>query len=517
MKGFKTILYTIILLSSVGGCAIEMAPTGGEQDKEHPKFIGAKPDNESLNFKGNRVKIKFNEYLDNSINPAEIQVSPEMEKPPMFYVENKTLNILFKEKLKENTTYNFQFGNNVKDLSEKNVLPNFSYCFSTGDSLDLGYISGKVEYSSTLKIPENSVIGLYIDSNYSKKPNYFCKCNEDGNFAFKNIKKGKYNIISFEDINGNRIFDYGDGNAGFYNSIIELTDTIRNVNIKLFFAEKKKFEKLESKGDLNFLALKRSETIKEITADSTTNTLYYQQNSTNDSVFIWSKTTIDSIKYYIAFNDTIITIKGKANNLLDTIFLEKDKMTARSPVINISISANHPLREINISKLKVLEDSIISIENKKIKSQINFRSVMLSFPKKENRDYYVIFEDSALVDVFSNYNKTQIQKLRTGSENDFGNLLMKIDNKIDKSLIVELFDESGKMAGREIISPETKRIKFSGLEKGSYSAIGTIDENKNGYWDSGNFEKRIQPEIKILLKDKIEIKGGWDVEAEIKF
>jgi hypothetical protein len=289
------------------------------------------------------------------------------------------------------------------------------------------------------------------------------------------------------------------------------------VNIKLFFAEKKKFEKLESKGDLNFLALKRSETIKEITADSTTNTLYYQQNSTNDSVFIWSKTTIDSIKYYIAFNDTIITIKGKANNLLDTIFLEKDKMTARSPVINISISANHPLREINISKLKVLEDSIISIENKKIKSQINFRSVMLSFPKKENRDYYVIFEDSALVDVFSNYNKTQIQKLRTGSENDFGNLLMKIENKIDKSLIIELFDESGKMAGREIISPETKRIKFSGLEKGSYSAIGTVDENKNGYWDSGNFEKRIQPEIKILLKDKIEIKGGWDVEAEIKF
>jgi hypothetical protein len=192
-------------------------------------------------------------------------------------------------------------------------------------------------------------------------------------------------------------------------------------------------------------------------------------------------------------------------------------MTARSPVINISISANHPLREINISKLKVLEDSIISIENKKIKSQINFRSVMLSFPKKENRDYYVIFEDSALVDVFSNYNKTQIQKLRTGSENDFGNLLMKIENKIDKSLIIELFDESGKMAGREIISPETKRIKFSGLEKGSYSAIGTVDENKNGYWDSGNFEKRIQPEIKILLKDKIEIKGGWDVEAEIKF
>ena len=141
---------------------------------------------------------------------------------------------------------------------------------------------------------------------------------------------------------------------------------------------------------------------------------------------------------------------------------------------------------------------------------------MLSFTKKENKDYYLIFSDSSMLDVFGNYSKEQIMKIRTGSENEYGNLIMKVENTLKEAMIIELYEESGKLIERKAISEENQKIKFSNLNKGLYKAIGTIDKNNNGYWDSGNFDKRIQPEKRILLKEKIEIKGGWDIEAEIK-
>jgi|688.fasta_scaffold81587_2 hypothetical protein len=516
MKRFNQFFSIIILLTGIAGCAIEMAPTGGVQDKEPPKFLSANPENESLNFKGKRIKVKFDEYLDFSINPAEIQVSPEMENAPLFYVENKTLNIILKDSLRKNTTYNFQFGSSIKDLSEKNVLENFSYCFSTGDSLDTGFIGGKIENRVTLKAPENCVVGIYADSNYTKKPLYFSKSNADGSFTFKNIKTGNYNLIAYEDINGNKVFDYRDGDAGFYENQIELRDTVKEIKIGLFHAERKRNLKVDKKADLNLVAFKKPEIVKSVNADPLMQVFKFYQNETKDTLFIWSKTQRDSAKYSIEFEDTIITIKEKTNNIADTAFLEWGKFGSTSPLAQTTLIANHPIEKTDFSKIKILEDSLTVIERNKIKNENSFRSIMLSFTKKENKDYYLIFSDSSMLDVFGNYSKEQIMKIRTGSENEYGNLIMKVENTLKEAMIIELYEESGKLIERKAISEENQKIKFSNLNKGLYKAIGTIDKNNNGYWDSGNFDKRIQPEKRILLKEKIEIKGGWDIEAEIK-
>jgi hypothetical protein len=41
------------------------------------------------------------------------------------------------------------------------------------------------------------------------------------------------------------------------------------------------------------------------------------------------------------------------------------------------------------------------------------------------------------------------------------------------------------------------------------------DDNNNGQWDPGNYDKKIQPEKGIVLPQKISIKADWENERDI--
>jgi hypothetical protein len=186
-----------------------------------------------------------------------------------------------------------------------------------------------------------------------------------------------------------------------------------------------------------------------------------------------------------------------------------------SPLADIILSTNHPLKSHTKEKFTILEDSTKRVDGIKINLKNQDLCVSLSFTKKENKTYYIMIEDSSLVDIFGNYNRKNIQKITTTKENDFGNLILKAVGETG-NLIVELFDERNQKVEKGLFTSSTKVVRFNHLKKGKYKLLGTIDENNNGYWDSGDFKKGIQPELKILLKENIEIKGGWDVDAEIK-
>ena len=41
------------------------------------------------------------------------------------------------------------------------------------------------------------------------------------------------------------------------------------------------------------------------------------------------------------------------------------------------------------------------------------------------------------------------------------------------------------------------------------------DDNNNGQWDPGNYDKKIQPEKGLVLPQKISIKADWENERDI--
>ena len=87
----RFLLYSAFF-SILCSCAKISAPTGGLRDKLPPVVVKSEPGNGSVNFRGKRLEITFNEYvvLDNITD--KFMVSPPLKKKPKIYVKGKTGN-----------------------------------------------------------------------------------------------------------------------------------------------------------------------------------------------------------------------------------------------------------------------------------------------------------------------------------------------------------------------------------------------------------------------------------------
>jgi len=181
-------------------CANQVAPTGGPQDREPPKVLGSNPLNKSTNFKSDKVRILFDEYVNIENAQQQVVISPPMDPFPEFKIKGKELLITFKDTLRTNTTYTINISAAVKDITEANVLDDYQYVFSTGEYLDSFSVSGKI-VDAELATPAEGVLVLVYDLLedsvvYNEKPYYFGRTDKSGAFTIGNMKGGEYKKTS---------------------------------------------------------------------------------------------------------------------------------------------------------------------------------------------------------------------------------------------------------------------------------------------------------------------------------
>ena len=61
----------------------------------------------------------------------------------------------------------------------------------------------------------------------------------------------------------------------------------------------------------------------------------------------------------------------------------------------------------------------------------------------------------------------------------------------------------------------TNRLIIPLLQPGEYELRILFDANGNGIWDPGEYRRKLQPEIVIPRKQKLNIRANWDNEVEI--
>src|SRR6185503_6155882 len=163
----------------LSGCAVVGAgPTGGKRDVAPPKVVKSIPDNRSVNFKGQKIVISFDEFIDLGNVFQEVIISPTLKKMPSIQVNRKDIVINFKDiDLLPNTTYSIQFGKAIKDFNEGNVLRNYRYVFSTGSYLDSLSLSGRGIEALSHVPAIGYKVELYKSGNdsaiYKNKPLYY--------------------------------------------------------------------------------------------------------------------------------------------------------------------------------------------------------------------------------------------------------------------------------------------------------------------------------------------------------
>lgn len=195
-------------------CANPGTPSGGPRDLRPPVLVSSKPEPNATGYNGDMVTLVFNENIQVKDIDSKFIVSPPMAVKPKVDAHGNTIRIRFDSDtlLLPATTYTFDFADCVSDLNEGNVLENFTFSFSTGESNDSMMISGNVYDATDIK----PVKGIYVmlqtnlsDTALSSVPPIrIAKTDEYGRFAIKNVPDNRqYRIYALDDQNRNFIFD----------------------------------------------------------------------------------------------------------------------------------------------------------------------------------------------------------------------------------------------------------------------------------------------------------------------
>ena len=526
----RNLIYFLISIIIINGCAKRGSPTGGPKDSIPPILVNANPKLNSTNFNEEEIRLTFDEWIKLDKVQDQLIISPPIDNSsyeikPLTGVTKKVF-IRFIDSLNSETTYTINFGNSIKDNNENNTLTFFNYTFSTGETLDSLYVKGLVSDAFDRE-PSNYVsLQLYrIDSIledsivFKNKPTYISNTLDSVSYKFQNVKEGRYLIIALKDLNNNYLFDPFFEKIGFIDSLITLPkDSI--IDFKLFKEETEltwdrphfiNSEKIGF-GYYGKLDIDKIELNSKI-PDSVSYTFLKEKDT--DTLNLWlSRNSFDSLNFNLIEKDTIKLTTVKFDRKRDTLI---DSLRISSKTTNILHLKESFRLSYNIPIYKIV-DSLITIRN--------IDSLLIAFRTSINKDEEeldIIFEASpsdeyninlypnAIVDIRGNVNDTLNYKVITQTLEDYGNIYLDVVRNNDSKFILHLIDNNGDIVREYKNVSQNSTYSFDLIRPGKYSFRLIEDLNENNRWDTGSYLKKIKPEPVYYYKDEIEVRANWDL------
>ena len=220
-------------------------PTGGPRDSLPPLLIKVNPPDSTKNFNNKTITFTFDEFIEDVQlqNPFQnMLISPTPQNQPIIKSKLNTVNLTLKDTLEPNTTYKIDFGDVIKDVNEKNVLYNFSYIFTTGDVIDSLELAGKVLLAETGGVDTTLIVMLHKSGEDSavikERPRYISKLDGKGNFRFQYLPGGTFYLYALKDDSRSGRYSVGQLFA-FADSAIEIRSNTSPVTLYAFAEEKK--------------------------------------------------------------------------------------------------------------------------------------------------------------------------------------------------------------------------------------------------------------------------------------
>jgi uncharacterized protein (DUF2141 family) len=520
--------FFVAALLIIQSCAQMATPPGGKKDTLAPKLITSIPLNKSKNFKGKKLELSFNEFINVRNLNQELLITPNIGTYQT-RIRPNGLSIVLDSALKDQTTYTFNFRNSIEDMSERNIGKNIKLVFSTSNTIDSLSITGKIKSIDQNKAFENVLVGLYPYNDTLRidkvKPYYFTKTDTSGIYTLENLAQGKYYMAAFIDGNNNLL----------YNSNKEPVDFITEPFFILNKNETKNF----------FISLQNLDPLKVIKTTSTAKTVLYEMNRGIKSLEIDNK---KNLIYQIEGNKNI-RIYIKNQDPKDTLFLSANLIDSLNR--NYKIPLKIKFRELNKKEKLIpspLQVSYSPIQGKYVSPE---DSLVLNFPKpviswdikrvqfktEENetitlpddaymwnkysnqltikrsflpyREKFLLYLDKgAFVSVENDSSDVQKQNFQFQDLEEYGSIEGKVGNQAS-NYIVQLLNGSN----MQVLYEQNTSLKFNFLhvEPGIYLIRAIEDKNKNGYKDIGNFLLKTKPEGVYYMEGKIKLKANFQI------
>lgn len=523
---YRFILFLLLFVCI--GCAKKGSITGGLKDTIAPTLKISFPENFSTNFKGNQIKLTFDEYIKLKGLEKQLIVSPPMKNEPLIIPSTVTkyLTIQIKDTLQPNTTYSFNFGQSITDNNEGNPLNQFKYVFSTGPYIDSLALGGRVkdaldrEVESFVSVMLYEVNEKFKDSVvYTSPPRYITNTLDSlKTFRLENLKAGKYLLVAMKDRNNNNKFNPKTEKIGFHKQFITIpNDTVYEIEL---FKEELPFKALKpSQVSGNKIAIGYdgkqdfSKSKPKIILKNNNQILesIVTQFPKKDSLQVWYKpikadSLLLNIKKESYVNDFSVKIKNQKKDTLSINAVQTGVLNMRD---EFTLESSTPLVKIDKSKISIKDSKTKITEFTPNYDDFN-QKLVLNFPKNTSEKYQIQLLPGALTDFFEKSNDTLTYKLETRSESDYGNLIVDFQNVKRFPIIIELTNEKGEILAYDYSEKNTK-VEFNFLEPKDYILRVIYDDNKNKKWDSGNYlEKRQAEEVIYYSKVIKDVRANWN-------
>jgi len=506
-------------------------PTGGQKDILPPEILNVVPQEATVNFSATKIVITFNEYIQLKDIAKQLVISPLIFPSPTISVINKKIIIELPDSLRPITTYTINFGNAIVDNNEGNLLPGYSYVFSTGPELDSLKLGGVILNAETGQPEKGALAILYAasmaDTSWLKSPpDYFTRAADDGSFVIRNIRAGSYRLFALNDKNNNYILDLKDETAGFELLPFELKDSLY---FKVFIAPQAvtkqvvKASIIEDPGKIvttfskavinpvwKFLGSVPDKILSEISLKSDTVTLYVLPTSLDSMKIEWSdgENILDTVMY-MKSRSALKPVPAKAK-----IFTKWTSYPASGSVLKGEshpyIKWAMPITKIDESKILITKDSVA--HPVKILFTDSLQTTLQFESKWIEGSYKVAVLPEAITDFTSNSNDTVNFSFIVPSERSVGSVSYKVNSPVQSAFILQLVTDKDEVVRQRFFNGSSNGI-FEMVDPGLYRLRLIVDNNNNRFWDAGDFRKSIQPEKVEYHPDQITVRSNWEVEV----
>lgn len=508
-------------------CARQSIPDGGPKDETSPTVLEAEPGLNAINFSGDKIVLKFSEYVKLTNAEQELSISPYTAEKPKIFLKGKKLIVKLSQKLKANTTYAYNFGNAIGDLAENNKAENLTYVFSTGAYIDSLKITGKVTNATTGKGQAETKVLLYNSTKdslvFKETPTYLTTTDKDGKFEFLHLPKVNFKIAALTETNNNNVYDFASEQMAFNTKAIQPTDS-SFINLLLYSPQISKTWNYEALKDSGIFTITTEgyDSINIKTLSDSTDLVYYNNNFLQDSLLAYFTSLKETAEFLVFEKDSLldtIRITTKAGFALKDTFalipygLEKKfHFNENNKLI---LKSKYPIKKIDAEKITILADSVLTKDV----------SYFVSETQKDLLQFYGEFDTSklytfqlgngAITNMFSKVSAADTINLKPLTNNDFTSINISLLNP-DTTLtyFAQLFAGQSKLLATQIL--DSFKTTFAPLITGDYSIKIVEDKNKNGQWDNGIYNLRQPERIFVASGKPTAIKKGIEHNIELE-
>lgn len=517
----------LLLPLALAGCAQVREPQGGPKDTQAPKLMSSQPADGSTLFSGKRIVLHFNERVRLDRVADHLLISPPPAKPPTVSISRATDVVIdLNGPLKANTTYTFNIGEAVKDLSEGNPAAGLAFVVSTGPILDSLSVVGRVMEAST-GLPVADALVLLHDGRdtgdvRTAPPAYFTRSGPDGRFKLAHLPGGTMVLNALVDRNGNYRYDLPNEEIAFLDGPVHPGDTTAH-ELRLFLPlAATQFvigAQVQEERGWRMVFARPAGAIGLRSLDRQGGNLHWwaEWGRDRDTVVFWpSDTTLLGGQRFILSEGGIA---------LDTLTYRPTgpmpfnlKLTAAiDPVTGAArMISSRPVASVDAGRAMLRADTVpVPLEAELDTAQR--RTIGIGPASTKGHELALTLFPKAVEATMGGTNDTT--KLNFGKPDPRTLGKLKVEVVPDSGLVppgpfvLQLLGAQDKLIREASGLPLPGSVQWTNLPPGTYGLKLIADRNADGRWTTGSYSPMVQPEHVWRLKDPVVVRAGWSVES----